>query len=350
MAKGKISSAHIPVLLNETVQALGVQPGGRYVDCTVGGGGHAAAILENSRPGGQLLGLDADPAAAKTAQEHLAGFGSSVLIVNTSYANMEATCIKHSFLPVHGVIFDLGLSSLQLEDAGRGFSFQTDAPLDMRFDPGQELTAADIVNKASGADLSRIITTYGEEGYGYQIARRIVRERPINTTGELVRLIEQVVPGRGKIHPATKTFQALRIAVNKELENLEEGLRQAVDVLGFESRLVVISYHSLEDRLVKQFIRMESSSCICPPGTPVCICHHAPRLRPVNKKVIVPSEEEIKANPRSRSARMRVAERLITGEEWRGGAEGINAPGKAAFRGRKKRFPLEDLNRIMSFN
>ena len=345
-----ISSAHVPVLLDETVQALGVQPGGRYVDCTIGGGGHAAAILENSQPGGQLLGMDADPAAAKSARKRLAAYGNSVLILNASYSTLEANCIKHNFLPVHGVVFDLGLSSLQLEDAGRGFSFQKDAPLDMRFDTEQELTAADIVNKYPPAELARIITGYGEESFGYRIARRIVHERPIKTTLELARLIEEVVPGRGKIHPATRTFQALRIAVNRELENLEAGLRQAVNVLGFEGRLVVISYHSLEDRLVKQFMKQESSACICPPATPVCICGHKPRIRLVNKKIITPSAEEMKANPRSRSARMRVAERVISREEWCDTAERLTALGETGLKGPRKALPREDINRMMSFN
>lgn len=345
---GKVSQkTHIPVLLEETVQALGVQPGGRYVDCTVGGGGHAAAILENSQPGGQLLGMDADPMAVSLARQRLAAYGDSVLIVNGNYSTLEATCIKHNFLPVHGVVFDLGLSSLQLEDAERGFSFQKDAPLDMRFDPRQELTAADIVNKYSGAELARIITTYGEESLGYQIARRIVRERPIKTTAELVRLIEQVVPGRGKIHPATRTFQALRIATNRELENLEAGLRQAVNILGFEGRLVVISYHSLEDRLVKQFMKQESSACICPPGTPVCICQHKPRLKLVNRKVVSPSAQEVKANPRSRSARMRVAERVIAREEWCHAVERFAAAG---VKKGKRPLPPGEISRIMSFN
>ncbi len=327
------SSNHIPVLLNETIEALAVQPGGRYIDGTVGGGGHAAAILEHSSPGGQLLGIDADPEAVKVAQKRLEAYGSSVLIVNDNFANLENICIKYDFLPVHGILFDLGLSSRQLNGSGRGFSFQHDAPLDMRFSPSQRVTAADIVNTSSEAELAHIIKTYGEEGYSHRIARRIVRERPIKTTLELAKIIEQAVVSRGRIHPATKTFQALRIAVNHELENLEAVLKQAINLLGFEGRLVVISYHSLEDRLVKHFMQRESKDCICPPGTPSCICQHTARLRLVSKKVITPSLEEVSLNPRSRSARLRVAERTITQDEWCDTADRLCFLGEASVRG-----------------
>jgi 16S rRNA (cytosine1402-N4)-methyltransferase len=328
------SSNHIPVLLNETIEALAVQPGGRYIDGTVGGGGHAAAILEHSSPGGQLLGIDADPEAVKVAQKRLEAYGSSVLIVNDNFANLEAICIKYDFLPVHGILFDLGLSSRQLNGSGRGFSFQHDAPLDMRFSPSQKVTAADIVNTSSEAELAHIIKTYGEEGYSHRIARRIVRERPIKTTLELAKIIEQAAaPRKRGIHPATKTFQALRIAVNHELENLEVALKQAINLLGFEGRLVVISYHSLEDRLVKHFMQQESKDCICPPGTPSCICQHTACLRLVSKKVITPSLEEVSLNPRSRSARLRVAERTITQDEWCDTADRLCFLGEASVRG-----------------
>ena len=351
MALEKMSSlVHTPVLLNETIQALGVQAGGRYIDCTVGGGGHAAAILEHSSPGGQLLGIDADPEAVKVARERLKAFGGSALIINGNFVNLESICIKHDFLPVHGILFDLGLSSLQLNDSGRGFSFQHDAPLDMRFNPSQRVTAADIVNMSSGAELAHIIMTYGEESCGYRIARRIVHERPVKTTFELAKIIEQIVPRRGKIHPATKTFQALRIAVNHELENLEAALKQAVNVLGFEGRLVVISYHSLEDRLVKQFMRQESKGCICPPGTPSCICQHTACLKLVSKKVITPSQEEVRRNPRSRSARLRVAEHVIAREEWCENADRLCLLGETGIRGRKKPSLLKEAHGIMSVN
>jgi len=316
------SSTHIPVMLNETIEALAIQSGGRYIDCTIGGGGHAAAILEHSSPGGQLLGIDADPEAVEAARERLNIYGSSVLVVNDNFVNIEAICIKNDFIPVHGILFDLGLSSLQLNGSGRGFSFRYEAPLDMRFSPGQKVTTDDIVNTYSENELAQIIRDYGEEGYSHRIARRIVEERPIKTTLELARTIERAVGSRrGKIHPATKTFQALRIAVNNELENLESALKQAVSLLGFEGRLAVISYHSLEDRIVKNFFKQESKECICPPDTLSCVCHHTTRLGLINKKVITPSQNEIRENPRSRSAKLRIAERIITQQEWREATE-----------------------------
>lgn len=303
---------HIPVLVKETTEALAVQPGGRYIDCTLGGGGHAAAILDHSSPGGQLLGIDADPEAVKIAKARLQAYGDSTLLISENFVNLSAICIKYDFYPVHGILFDLGLSSIQL-DSNRGFSFQHDAPLDMRLSPSQEITAADIVNTSSEAELAHIIETYGEEAYSHQIAHRIVQERPIETTLQLVQAIEQAVGGgRGRIHPATKTFQALRIAVNHELDHLEAALKQAINLLGFEGRLVVISYNSLEDRIVKQLMQQESKDCICPPRTPTCICGHTACLRLINKKVITPSPAEVQLNPRSRSAKLRAAERIIT--------------------------------------
>ena len=309
-------SAHIPVLVRETIEALAVQPGGRYIDCTLGGGGHAAAILEQSSPGGQLLGIDADPEAIKIANSNLQAYSDSTLLINENFVNLQAICVKYDCHPVHGILFDLGLSSLQLNSNSRGFSFQHDASLDMRLSPSQEITAADIINTSSKAELAHIIKTYGEEAYGHQIARRIVQQRPIETTLQLVQTIERAVAGRrGRIHPATKTFQALRIAVNYELEYLEVALKQAISLLGFEGRLVVISYNSLEDRIVKQLMQRESKDCICPPGTPTCICGHTACLRLINKRVITPSPMEVQLNPRSRSAKLRAAERIITYDE-----------------------------------
>jgi len=294
---------HIPVLVNETLEALAVQPGGRYIDCTLGAGGHAAAILEKSLPGGQLLGIDADPEAIEVAKTRLAVYKDSAFLVNENFANLEAVCIKYDFFPVHGILFDLGLSSIQLNGYSRGFSFQHDDPLDMRFSPSQEVTAADIVNTYSEAELARLIKIYGEESYSYRIARYIVRQRPIETTLQLVRVVEQATHGRrGRIHPATKTFQALRIAVNHELENLETALKQSINLLGFEGRLVVISYHSLEDRIVKHFMQQESGG-------------DKARLKLINKRVITPSEAEVQLNPRSRSAKLRAAERLTNQHE-----------------------------------
>jgi 16S rRNA (cytosine1402-N4)-methyltransferase len=304
-------SEHIPVLLEEGIEALRPQRGGRYVDCTVGGGGHAQAILEASAPGGQLLGIDADPEAIKTAQQRLAPYAGAVLLVNENFERLEHICSRHNFRPVQGILFDLGMSWLQIEDAARGFSFQHSGPLNMRFSPRQTLTAADIVNTYPESELADLLARYGEEPHSRQIARHIVANRPVHSSGQLARLVERVAGGtRRRIHPATRTFQALRIAVNRELEHLESALAQAVNLLGFEGRLVVISYHSLEDRLVKQFLRQEAQGCLCPPRTPVCCCGHRPSLKLIAKKVIRPSPQEVAANPRSRSAKMRVAERI----------------------------------------
>ncbi len=302
--------SHTPVLLVESLRALAVEPGGRYVDCTLGSGGHAAAILEKSSPGGQLLGIDADPTALEAARERLQDYKGSALLVHDNFVNLRSICIKYNFFPVHGILLDLGLSSLQLDEGSRGFSFQHDAPLDMRFNPSQKMSAADIVNTFSEAELARIIRTYGEEPQSYRIAKNIIKERPINTTLKLANIIEKTIGRRGKIHPATKTFQALRIAVNHELEYLESVLKQAVSLLGYDGRLVVISYHSLEDRIVKHFIQQEAKGCICPPRTPVCICGHTPRLKIINRKVIMATTTEIKNNPRSRSAKLRAAMRI----------------------------------------
>ena len=316
MSLTMLTSTHIPVLVNETLEALAVQPGGRYIDCTLGGGGHAAAILEGSSPGGQLLGIDADPEAIEIAKARLEAYSGSTLLINENFANLQAICLKYDFFPVHGILFDVGLSSLQLNSNSRGFSFQHDAPLDMRLGPSQEVTAADIINTSTEVELAHLIREYGEEGYSRQIARHIVQERPINTTLQLARTIERATGGRrGRIHPATKTFQALRIVVNQELEHLEVALKQAINLLGFKGRLVVISYHSLEDRIVKQFMQQESRDCICPPGIPTCVCGHTASLRLVNKKVIAPSLVEVHLNPRSRSAKLRAAERIITQDD-----------------------------------
>ena len=247
---------HIPVLLEEVIEALNVQPGGRYIDATIGPGGHAAAILENSTPGGQLLGIDADPESIEIAGAKLEAYGDSVLLVNQNFANLRVICSQYDFSPVHGILFDLGLSSVQLEENNRGFSFQHDSQLDMRFSPRKEVTADDIVNTASESDLSDIIYEYGEERFSRRIARHIVRQRPITTSLQLAKTVEEAVGGRrGRIHPATRTFQALRIAVNSELENLESALEQTINLLRPGGRLAVISYHSLEDRIVKQFMR-----------------------------------------------------------------------------------------------
>ena len=302
---------HVPVLLDEILAGLQPQLGGYFVDCTVGLGGHAAAILEKISPSGRLLGIDADPEAIKLSQDKLGDYGEAVTLVNDNFINLEAICKRYHFHPVDGILFDLGVSSLQLDTAERGFSFHLDAPLNMRFDPGQGLTASDIVNSFSEQELAKLIEKYGEERHSRRIARYIVQNRPIATTVELASLVEQALGGkRAKIHPATRTFMALRIAVNSELQNLELALKQTINLLRPGGRLTVISYHSLEDRIVKQFMRYAASSCLCPPGTVICRCGHVPTLKLISRKVIKPTSLEIESNPRSRSAKLRIAERL----------------------------------------
>ena len=302
---------HIPVLLSEAVEALRAQPGKRYIDCTVGLGGHAQAILEKISPTGQLLGIDADPEAIDIASTKLSDYSNSVLLVNDNFTNLEAICRANNFLPADGILFDLGISSLQIDTATRGFSFQQDAQLDMRFSPSQVLTATDLINILPEDKLAQLLHEYGEEHHSRQIARQIVKNRPVVSTLQLARIAEQAVGGqRRKIHPATKTFLALRLVVNHELENLEIALNQAIMCLRRRGRLVVISYHSLEDRVVKQFMKRESTGCICSPHTPVCNCGHLPSLQLISKKVITPSPAELENNPRSRSAKLRIAERL----------------------------------------
>ena len=298
---------HIPVLLNEAIDALRVEPGGRYIDCTVGEGGHTAAVLER---GGRVLGIDIDPQAIEVARARLLPYGKLAILINKSFDALDQICSSLGFRPVRGILFDLGMSSFQLSNTKRGFSFQYDAPLDMRFSPTQELTAATIVNTFPEEEIASIIERYGEERRSTEIARSIVQNRPFSTTRQLATVVARAVGMRRKIHPATKTFQALRIAVNQELERLKAALKQAVNILEVGGRLVVISFHSLEDRLVKKFLRRESQDCVCPPQTPACICGHQAILQLITKRVITPSPTEVLANPRSRSAKMRVAERI----------------------------------------
>ncbi len=333
------SSFHIPVMLSETIESLSVKAGGRYIDCTIGSGGHAATIMQQSAPGGQLLGIDADPKAIQFAKKRLKEYGSSILLVNDNFVNLETICLNNDFKPVNGILFDLGLSSLQLNSTNRGFSFQSEGPLDMRFNPNESITAANIINTLTEAEIAGIIRDYGQERNYRRIANYITKERPIKTSLELAQIVERAVGSRrGKIHPATKTFQALRIAANNELENLELALKQAVDLLGFEGRLVVVSYHSLEDRIVKRYFKRESSNCICPPKVMSCTCNHIARLRLINKRVTRPSKEEIKANPRSRSARLRVVERVVTDGEWLSMADRLCFLGKLDASDRSSKF------------
>lgn len=297
-------------MVAEVLDGLAVATGGRYVDCTVGGGGHSAAILNAGGPVARLLGLDADPTALDAARATLAPYGEAAILAQANFSHLEIACDTYNFRPVDGILFDLGMSSLQL-DAARGFSFRDDAPLDMRYDPSQGLTGADIVNHYPEAELARVLYKYGEEHQARRITRHILENRPLGTARELAEVVEMALGGqRSRLHPATRTFLALRLVVNQELENLADALGQAAGLLRPGGRLVVLSYHSLEDRVVKDFISRESHQCLCPPHTPVCLCHHIPILRPVNRRVIIPTPQEVKSNPRSRSAKLRVAERL----------------------------------------
>ena len=300
------------MLLAESLIALEVHPGGRYVDCTLGTGGHAEAILEKAQPGGNLLGIDADSTALAIAAKRLERFGGAASLVNGNFDRLREIARAAGWQSADGILFDLGLSSLELERRERGFSFQIEGPLDMRFDPyRQRLTAELIVNDWTESQIAEVLFRYGEERRSRQIARAIVGRRPIRSTTDLARIVEQAVGGRrGRTHPATRTFQALRIAVNRELEALETALPQARDLLVPGGRLVVIGYHSLEDRIVKNFLRLESGGCICPPHLPVCVCGQTARLRPIGKGATVPSAAEVAANPSSRSAKLRAAERL----------------------------------------
>jgi 16S rRNA (cytosine1402-N4)-methyltransferase len=302
---------HKPVLTREVIEGLNIAPGKHYIDCTLGLGGHAQSILASSYPGGRLLGIDADPEAALIARDNLYEYSDNITIVNDNFTNLEEICREYGFTDVDGILFDLGISSLQLDTPERGFSFQSDAELDMRFSPDQVLTAMDLVNILPEQKLAQLLEEYGEEHRARRIARSIVANRPVNSTRKLAQIIEHVAKGeRGHIHPATKTFLALRIVVNHELENLRSALEQSIKLLNKNGRLVVLSYHSLEDRIVKQFMKRESSACICPQETPVCVCGHVPTLNLITKKVVTPSIEEIKNNPRSRSAKLRVAEKV----------------------------------------
>lgn len=302
---------HLPVLYQETIAALAPHPGGRYFDGTLGAGGHAWGVLHASAPDGQLLGLDVDPAALELAGKRLAEFGERASLKRGSYAQLGQHLASQGWDAVDGILLDLGASSMQFDRAERGFSFQKDGPLDMRFDPEGATTAAQLVNELPEAELADILYEYGEERAARRIARAIAAARPIETSIALAAVIAKALGGqRGGIHPATRSFQALRIAVNGELASLAEALPQAVAALKQGGRLAVISFHSLEDRLVKQFMRRESQDCICPPEQPVCTCGHKASIKEVTRKPLVAQENEVRANPRARSARLRVAQKL----------------------------------------
>jgi len=300
--------------LAEVLAQLDPSEGGKYLDGTVGGGGHAGAILDASTPSGRLLGLDRDPAALALATSELARFGDRAVLVRANFAVLDEVAGAHGFVPVDGVILDLGLSSIQLADAERGFSFFARGPLDMRADPDIRVTAAEIVNSWSEKDLRRVFAEYGEEPEAARVAGAIVRRRvkaPFEAADDLGRFVAGVKTRRPRgIDPATRVFQALRIAVNDELANLESGLAAAMRVLRPGGRIAVISFHSLEDRIVKRFFVRESRDCICPPHLPTCVCGHRAGLRVVTRRPLRAATAEVDRNPRARSAALRVAERL----------------------------------------
>ena len=306
---------HVPVLLEEVLEFLRCLPSGAFVDCTVGLGGHARAILERIRPSGGLIAIEADTEALQQARRNLAAWKEKVTYVQASYRRLSETLQRLGVRDVAGILLDLGMSSAQVESPSRGFSFSRRGPLDMRYDRRQPLTAADIVNRYPEKDLVKILREFGEEKAAKRIAAAIVRRReewPLSTTDELAELVASVArprPARGGIHPATKAFQALRVAVNDELGALSEALPQAIEVLRPGGRLIVLSYHSLEDRIVKQTFRGFEKGCVCPPSFPVCRCGRVSEVEVLTRKPMRPSEEEIRRNPRSRSARMRVCER-----------------------------------------
>ena len=301
---------HRPVLVTETVEWLSVGSGGVYVDGTVGEGGHSAAILEASGPDGSVLGIDRDPRTVEAVRGRLAGYGDRAQIVHGNYAEMNDIATRFGLERVDGVLLDLGFSSRQVDAAGYGFSFQRDEPLDMRYDTVGP-TAGDLLNHTDERELADVIYHYGEERRSRAVARAIVNARPVTSTGRLASVVARALGGRrGSRHPATRTFQALRIAVNQELMHLETGLDAVPGLLKTGGRLVVISYHSLEDRLVKRWMDREAARCICPPELPVCACNHEPAVRFVRRRVVRPSAEETAANPRSRSAHLRAVERI----------------------------------------
>jgi len=304
------SLAHTPVLLQEVLDGLKIEAGGTYIDCTIGTGGHAKGILDRSAPDGRLLGIDIDATAIQLAQQQLKLYEGRFKLVLDNFSRLKEIASRQGYIPAHGVLLDLGVSSVQLEQGERGFSFQENGPLDMRMNPDGDMTASHLVNEHKESELAEILAKYGEEPRAKAIARTIVRNRPIRTTTELASLVARTAGRRRRLHPATRTFQALRIAVNKELEALSDVLPQTLDVLAISGRMAVISFHSLEDRLVKTFMARESRDCICPPEVPVCTCDHRRSLQILTKKPLRPSQEEITANPRSRSAKLRIALRL----------------------------------------
>jgi 16S rRNA (cytosine1402-N4)-methyltransferase len=312
-----MGEGHLPVLVDEVLASLDPRTGSSIADCTVGGGGHADRLLEASSPDGRLLGLDADRAAISEAQHVLAQYGDRVVLRQANFAAIYEIAREEELVPLDAVLFDLGLSSYQLADPSRGFSFMADAPPDMRFDEDRGVPALELIDRTSERELAGILSTFGEERRAGRIAKAIVAARAegrLVSAADLARVVAAAAPARGadagRIHPATRTFQALRIAVNRELEVLGAGLAGGLAALRPGGRMAVISYHSGEDRIVKRFMARESRDCVEDPPPPVCTCGHVAQLRVLHRRGITPTEDEIRRNRRARSARLRVAEKL----------------------------------------
>ena len=303
---------HVSVLLNETLDGLAIKPDGTYVDCTLGGGGHSHAIGERLSTEGMIIGLDQDVAALEAASRRLSDLSCQVKVIQTNFSNLKNALQEVGIHKVDGFVFDLGVSSHQLDTADRGFSYMQDGPLDMRMNQSGTLTAETIVNTYSGEDLYRIIWDYGEERWAKRIVQFILEAReeaPIMTTFQLVDIIKRAIPAKARQdgpHPAKRTFQALRIEVNQELQILHDAFVDAVSMLQAGGRIAVITFHSLEDRITKQTFKELAQGCTCPPNLPVCVCHHVPLVKAKNK-AIEPTKDEVEENPRSRSAKLRVA-------------------------------------------
>ena len=306
---------HYSVLLEETVDGLNIKPDGIYVDGTLGGGGHAYEVCKRLNDKGRFIGIDQDEAAIEAAGARLSDFGERVTIVRSNYCDMKLQLQKLGFDKVDGIVLDLGVSSYQLDTAERGFSYRVDAPLDMRMDRRQTMTARDIVNDYSEKDLFRIIRDYGEDKFAKNIAKHIVMERekgPIETTGQLIEIIKRAIPMKFQKtagHPAKRTFQAIRIELNRELEVLRDSLDDMIEMLNEDGRICIITFHSLEDRIVKGIFKKNEDPCTCPSHFPVCVCGNVSKGKVVTRKPILPSEEELEENSRSKSAKLRIFER-----------------------------------------
>lgn len=308
--------SHTTVLLNEAVDALNIRPGGTYVDATMGGGGHSELICSKIGPDGTFIGIDQDQYAQNRAQARLEKYPCRKIFIKDNFKNLRAALEENGIAAIDGIVYDLGVSSFQLDDEKRGFSYHHDGPLDMRMDETAPLSAAEVVNTYPQEELTRVLRVYGEEKFAPRIAQRIVSaraEQPIETTGALADIIRQAYPAKERYkskHPARKTFQALRIEVNKELSILEPAFDQALSVLKPGGRIAVITFHSLEDRIVKQYFKQKQNPCTCPPDFPVCVCGKKPELKIITKKPVVPDAAQVAENNRARSAKLRVAEKV----------------------------------------